>query len=594
MSDPRAEYTRRLEGRREEVARRVRMDRHISNARLGVFALLVAGAFATFGAELLAARWLLPPALLFVALLVVHDRVIRGREGAERAVAFYELGVARLEHRFAGQGETGEAFREPEHPCADDLDLFGTGSIFELLCEARTRSGQATLARWLLEPAGAACVRERQAAVAELRERLDLREDLALLGSQLRAELHPERVRAWGEAPPIPFAPSHRVVAPVLVALTLGGLALWIFTAAGPVPFLLGLAVQGGYAALLRPRVLPILRAADGPMRELDLLARLLARIEAERFTSPRLVALRQELETRGEPPSARIARLHRLLELLDGRRNQLFAPLALVLLWATQLGLAIERWRGQCGPALGRWIEAAGEFEALCSLAGLAFERPQWHFPELEEGAPRFAAEGLGHPLLAPERCVPNDVRLGGASPHVLVVSGSNMSGKSTLLRSVGVAAALAQAGAPVCARRLALSPLRIGASIRIQDSLQEGASHFYAEITRIRRVMELAEAGPTLFLLDEIFHGTNSHDRGIGAEAVIEGLLERGALGLVTTHDLALAKVAERLAPRADNVHFQDHVEEGRMIFDYRMRPGVVTRSNALALMRAVGLPV
>jgi len=571
VTDPRAVYEERLEARRNEAERRTRLDRRLSNTRLAVFAAGVAGAFAAFGADLLSPAWLLLPALLFGGLLLVHDRVIRERERAERAVAFYERGLARLDHAFAGRGEPGEGFRDSSHPYAEDLDVFGRGGLFELLCEARTRAGQATLAGWLTAPADPETVRARQAAVAELRERTDLREDLALLGAAVRAELHPERLRAWGEAPSVPFAPSHRVLAPALVALTLGGLALWIFTGAGPIPFLLGLALQGGYAAVLRPRIAPVLRAVDAPVRE-----------------------LRGALETEGRPPSRQIAALHRRIELLDARRNQFFVPFALLLLWATQLGMAVERWRTACGPVLGRWIEAAGEFEALCSLAGLAFERPGWCFPELHVGTPRFEATGLGHTLLPEASCVRNDVALGEGAAAVLVVSGSNMSGKSTLLRSVGVAALLAQAGAPVFAHRVVLSPLAIGASIRILDSLQEGTSHFYAEITRMRRVMELAEQGPTLFLLDEIFHGTNSHDRGIGAEAVVQALLERGAIGLVTTHDLALAKVADRLAPRAANVHFEDQVVDGRMVFDYRMREGVVTRSNALALMRAVGLPV
>ncbi|HEX8155478.1 MAG TPA: DNA mismatch repair protein MutS, partial [Thermoanaerobaculia bacterium] len=190
--------------------------------------------------------------------------------------------------------------------------------------------------------------------------------------------------------------------------------------------------------------------------------------------------------------------------------------------------------------------------------------------------------------------RRVTNDIHL-GPELRLLVVSGSNMSGKSTMQRSVGVAAVLALAGAPVCASALRISPLLIGASIRINDSLQEGASRFYAEILRIRQVLELAgREVPLLFLLDEILAGTNSHDRRIGAEGVVRGLVAKGAIGLVSTHDLALADIAESLAPRAANVHFEDHLEEGRVAFDYRMRPGVVTKSNALALMRAVGIEV
>jgi DNA mismatch repair ATPase MutS len=206
----------------------------------------------------------------------------------------------------------------------------------------------------------------------------------------------------------------------------------------------------------------------------------------------------------------------------------------------------------------------------------------------------PCFAGEGLGHPLLAEETLVRNDVVL-GTEARVLVVSGSNMSGKSTLLRTVGVNAVLAQAGAPVTARRLRLSALQAGASIRIVDSLREGTSRFYAEITRLRAIVDMTGgAEPVLFLIDELLHGTNSHDRELGAEAIVRGLVERGAIGLVTTHDLALTRIVAGLAPRGANVHFEDHLEEGRMSFDYRLRRGAVEKSNALELMRSVGLDV
>jgi DNA mismatch repair ATPase MutS len=188
----------------------------------------------------------------------------------------------------------------------------------------------------------------------------------------------------------------------------------------------------------------------------------------------------------------------------------------------------------------------------------------------------------------------VPNDVTLGADAPHVLLVSGSNMSGKSTYLRTVGTNVVLALAGAPVRARRLALTPLHVGATLRIQDSLQAGKSRFYAEITRLKELADLAEGDlPLLFLLDEILHGTNSHDRRIGAEAIVRGLVARGAIGLVTTHDLALTELAGGGALLA-NAHFEDQVRDGEIAFDYTLRPGVVTHSNAIALMRAVGLRV
>jgi DNA mismatch repair ATPase MutS len=321
----------------------------------------------------------------------------------------------------------------------------------------------------------------------------------------------------------------------------------------------------------------------------------LLRRLERERFTSPLLVDLRAALDVEGLPPSQQIARLNRLIDLLDARRNMIFSLLASVLLWPLQFAVAIERWRQSSGPAVPRWLNAVGELEALNSLAGYSYEHPDDPFPELVDGSPCFDGEALGHPLIPAARSVRTDLLLSNERERVLIVSGSNMSGKSTLLRTVGTNTVMALAGAPVRARALRLSALNVGASIRVQDSLQAGASRFYAEITRLRQIVGLTEGAlPVLFLLDEILHGTNSHDRRIGAEGVVRGLLERGAVGLITTHDLALARIAESLAPRAANVHFEDHLEDGKMTFDYRLRPGTVQRSNALELMRSVGLEV
>jgi DNA mismatch repair ATPase MutS len=252
---------------------------------------------------------------------------------------------------------------------------------------------------------------------------------------------------------------------------------------------------------------------------------------------------------------------------------------------------MAVEMWRAENGALIPEWLDAVAEIEALSSLANYAYEHPADVFPEFAAGEPAFDGEAIGHPLLPAERCVPNSVRL--ASPvRLLVVSGSNMSGKSTLLRAVGVNAVLALAGGPVRACRLTLSRLSVGASILTTDSLQEGQSRFMAEILRLKQILELPP--PALFLLDELLHGTNSHDRAIGAEGIVRGLLRRGAMGITTTHDLSLATVADQLAPAAINVHFEDRLENGRLVFDYRMRAGVVTRSNALDLMRAAGLDV
>jgi hypothetical protein len=589
-----AEYERRLATRQADADVRSRRAMWTSNLRLAVFAAGVIVAWMVFATRSLEPRWLAPPVLGFGALLVIHDRLLSRRDRALRSVAFYQRGLDRLRDAWAGGGERGERFRNAKHLYAEDLDLIGEGSLFELLCSARTVAGEDTLADWLLHPAEPDTIRERQAAVSELRDRLDLREDLARLGDDVRAGLHPEALRAWGRAPAVLAGPAPAAIAAGLALLSVSTLTLWIATPLGGIPFLVTFAVAAIWFSTIRRRVFAVVRAVETPARDLALFSEMLERLEEESYQSKRLAELRAALDTAGAPPSVQIARLRRLIDLVDASRNQLFLPIALLVLWTPQLACAIDRWRMRCGPALERWIDSVGEFEALSAFAGFAFENPDHPFPEIVDEGPVLDAIGLGHPLLPSSRCVRNDVRL--VEPlQALIVSGSNMSGKSTLMRTLGTNVVLALAGAPVRAERLRVSPLAIGASIRIQDSLQEGSSRFYAEILRLRDIAELARgATPALFLLDEILHGTNSHDRGIGAEAVVRYLVDAGAIGLVTTHDLALTRLADAQGTRVDNVHFEDHLEGGVIAFDYRMRPGVVEKSNALELMRAVGLDV
>lgn len=591
--DPHAEYTQRLNARLAEAALEERRHRMLGNVRL-VVALAAAGlAWLAFGRHLLSGWWLLVPGAGFVALMGIHERVIRARDRAARAARFYQRALARIEDRWAGGGESGDRFLDPAHPYAQDLDLFGKGSLFELLSTARTQAGEETLARWLLGPASPEVVRERQAAVEELRGRLDLREELALLGEEVRAGVHSEALAKWGEAPPVLDSRAARATAVILAGLAVVSLGV-LFATGFRLLFLAVVPAEIAFAFWWRARVRHVVYSADQPGQDLALLSHVLARLEREPFGAPRLVELRAAMTTQGEPPSRRIARLDRLLVLLESRHNAFFAPIAAALLWATQLAFAIEQWRRESGGAIRRWLEAVGEMEALCALAGYAYEHPSDPFPEFIAQSPYFDGEALAHPLLPASRAVANDVRL-DAGLRLLIVSGSNMSGKSTLLRTAGTNLVLAMAGAPVRARRLRLSPLAPGASIRVVDSLQGGRSRFYAEITRIRLLVDLARGPlPLLFLLDELLHGTNSHDRRIGAAGVVRALVERGGIGLITTHDLALADIAGTLSPPGANVHFQDHLEDGKISFDYRLRPGVVTKSNALELMRSVGLEV
>lgn len=592
MNTPEREYETRLAARGNALAKIEEQSRRFWLWRRIVFAaipLLIVLAFEDY----LSAWWIGLPCLIFLVLMVRHQGVIRLRDRFKRAVKFYEEGLARLDDRWAGTGTTGEQFGNPAHPYAEDLDLFGKGSLFELLCRARTQAGEKRLASWLLAPSSPGEIRERQQAVEELRGRLDLREDLALLGDDVRSAIHPEEISAWGASPATFTARWLPIVAAVIGISTLTSIVLW-FAFEYRTLALLAILAEFVFLYVYRRGIGRVIAEVERPCRDLRLLSEILERIEREQFNSTALLRVRRALEIAGLPPSRQIAQLSRLIEILDSTKNQFFAPFAFVLLIPAQIAFAIDRWKRRSGKLIKPWIEAVGELEALNSLANFAYENPDAPFPELVEGEALYEAESLGHPLIPAARCVRNDIMLGNPM-RVLIVSGSNMSGKSTMLRTIGINAVLAFAGAPVRARRFRLSSLTIGASIHILDSLQGGASRFYAEITRLKQIVELTRGErPVLFLLDEILSGTNSHDRRIGAEAVIKGLVERGALGLTTTHDLALTRMVESLGERAANVHFEDHLEEGKMIFDYRMQPGIVTHSNALELMRAVGLEV
>jgi hypothetical protein len=588
----RDEYRARLVDRRNTFAALSRQDARFSTARLAVFGVGVAVAVA-WSQGWAHAGWLVLPAAAFAVLIQRHDMVVRARSAAQRAIYFYERGLARIEDRWAGTGEPGARFRDDRHLYANDLDIFGRGSLFELLSVARTRAGEETLAEWLTHPATAEEVCARRDAVTELTLALDLREALSLAGSEVAAGVDSIGLVTWAEGSAVLSGSWRRVAAAVLTAGAIGAIAYGMAT--DEYGYLIAvLCAEALFFIPQRRRIARALHGADAPAHDLDVLAHVLGQLERERFTTARLNELRGRLDTEGIAASLAIARLHRLVELHDWQHNQFFAPLAATVLWGTHLALAIEAWRRAHGRHVRAWLSTVGEFEALSSLSAYRFEHPDDVWPEIVTGAACFDGDAVGHPLLPAARMVRNDIHLSGDT-RLLVVSGSNMSGKSTLLRTAGINAVLALAGAPVRAARLRLTPLAVGATLRIQDSLQEGRSRFYAEITRIRELADTAR-GPTplLFLLDELFHGTNSHDRLVGSTGVLRSLLDLGAIGLITTHDLALTAIATELAPRASNVHFEDRFVEGEIQFDYRMRPGPVTRSNALALMRSVGLDV
>ena len=625
--DRRGEYEKRRSERATSAARLKVREGILSLVRPGLFVVAAILAWLSIGAELFSPAVIFVPLLLFIPIAIVHERFTTRRHRNQRAAKMYEAGLARMDGRFNGDEDDGARFRPDHHVYADDLDLFGKESLFSLVSRARTRAGGERIASWLLSASTLDEVSARQSAAAELQDRLDLREDFALAGDEIVSELHPEALRAWGSSARVVFSGGERLVAFLLATLStfavlfaIPAIRSWmtspfslsedverVVASASLFPLIAMLILGFFFRSRTRERVELVVASVERYARDLELLSLLFARLGAETFTSPRLTRSSRS----ASKAAASIERLQKLVSLLDSRRNQFFAPIAAILEWSFHIAVKVEQWRSNHGEEIGEWLDQIADFEALSSIASFSFEHPAYVLPSLRDDGP-LEAVGLAHPLLPEEGTVVNDVTLGDET-RLLVVSGSNMSGKSTFLRTIGTNLVLAYAGAPVRATSLAAPILKIGASIRINDSLQEGASRFFAEITRLREIVDLTganatgtpegdsmqggfvrESSPVLFLIDEVLNGTNSHDRRIGAEAVLMSLIARDAIGVATTHDLALTEITQRAAGRARNVHFEDTIEDGTMTFDYRMRDGVVRKSNALALMRSIGLDV
>jgi hypothetical protein len=591
---PRAEYSRRVEVLSVERSGLQQRERLVGFVQLGLGACCVAWVLFRVRHFSRTDLLILIPVAVFVVIAVLHGRLLRAVSLRTRAIAFYEQGLARLNGTWAGSGATGERFLQPSDPCARDLDLFGRASLFELLCTARTRAGEEALARWLIVPAPPDEVRARQKAAIELSPRLAFRESLSTMGEDVAIGVRPAQLADWGETQAGLPSGVIRILAPVLAIAWLLSVAAWQLWGASELLVLTTTVVNLGISYRFRSRLSEEAHAAEDAGRDLMLLSQVLTAFEREAFSSSRLLQLQAQLKQQGMPPSRAIAKLNRLVEYLESAHNLFVRALDFVIFYRLQFVLATESWRRRFGPSLRLWLEAVGELEALAALGGYTYEHPEDVFPEFVDSAPCFEAEALAHPLIPRERAVPNDLRL-DRDLQLIIVSGPNMAGKSTFLRGIGVNAVLAQSGAPVRAAKLKLSPLTVTASICVLDSLEGGISRFYAEIHRLKQIMDLTRGPvPVLFLLDELLSGTNSHDRLIGTRSFVTKLVERGAVGLVSTHDLALTAIPQEIGLKAINCHFEDHLEDGQLRFDYKLYPGIVQTSNALPLMRSIGLEV
>ena len=601
---PRATYEERgarFAAQRDAVSARWN---RIANIRLLLFVLTVGCALARI--------WISTPLLWiaagvffvgFIAAIVYHTSLGRVRRYFDIRWSLNDEGLLRHDRDWARL-----PLRQPDTTTtppsfAGDLDLLGHASLQHLLGTPTTPAGLATLERWLLDPAAPATVAQRQAAVRELAQQIEFREELAAAGRMLETTQRDyELFTVWAEDE------NWLIGRPALV---------WASRILPLLLIVVGIAVLNGFvpAGVLLPiiAVNMVLVSTVGRRAAHDIervatrqsvfraYARLFALVAEQRWQAPLLGRMQDELQAGNVGAAAQMQRLARIMNMADLRLWLLYVPFNIATLWDFHVGWLLEHWRADGGPHARRWLEVLGELEALIALATLAHDHPHWSFPDVSDDAGTFGAMGIGHPLLPPVAAVGNDVDVGPAGTFLLV-TGSNMSGKSTLLRSIGLNTVLAQAGGPVCAEALRLPPLQLATSMRVEDSLEAGVSYFMAELQRLKEVVDTTRRAsgsdrPVLYLLDEILHGTNTEERQVAARLIVRHLVDQGAIGAVSTHDLGLAEAPE-LKPIMQAVHFTETFVRGpdgpEMHFDYHLREGVATSTNALKLMEIVGLNI
>ncbi len=605
MTDPRETYEQRRRRFAAERNRERRRCRVLSHARLATFLLFVGSAvwveLSPGSLPLLCAAALIA---LFIALVLIYQRARRLRDWARLLALLNDEGLRRLARQWNALPGRDASRDLQDHPYGGDLDLFGRPALAQLLGPTGTPAARSMLERWLLEPAPFDEIAAREQAVRELAPLNDLRDQMA--GHARRAgRVKPEDLRqflAWADEPPQPTAHAAWRLASWLLPAATFALIAFDVADVGPsrfwlIPLLTSAALSFGPPGAAIRSTFRRGFTREGLFRGFPELMEAIARA---RFASPLLARLQSGLDAGGATASDQMKRLQRIMHLADLRHSpMLYLPIQLLVLWDFHVMAQLDHWRRAAGGQVRRWLEVVGEVEALAALAVLAHDHPQWTFPEIGETDCALVAEHVGHPMLPPASRVDNDVTVGPPGTFLLI-TGSNMSGKSTLLRAIGLNTVLAFAGAPVCARRFALAPLELRTSIHVEDSLVRGVSFFMAQLQRMKDIVNSADsaaasAGRILYLLDEILQGTNTAERRVASTRVISHLVNRGAIGAVTTHDLELA-TQPALAAAARPVHFREtvHTEDGRpaMSFDYVLRPGIATSTNALKLMEIVGL--
>ena len=569
----------------------------ISRLRLLVF--LCFGALGSYLFDHGTGHWFLTSValgiVLFVILVIKHSDGIRLREYIERLVHINKRGLDRLQNNWRFFANDGHEFIDPRHPFTSDLDIFGPNSIYQWINAAHTIIGKGKLAHYLTDNApGMLIIKRRQDAISELSEKIVWRQGFEAKAWNLEKEKDPEILFSWAEDPSTAVSNSIyrfslRVLPAVSLVISICSVLFWKIYSMPAILCVIHLLIVGFLQGKIKRTICNFEKFGAQLMTYYELLRA----IESETFNASLMIELKGRMQGRGgKSPSICLKKFARIVEASDVRYSgMIIVILNMLFLWDVQCMLAAESWRYFNGVYIRDWCSVIGEFEALASLSAIRFENPDWCFPTFSESS-QLSADKLGHPLLSDDERVCNDVTLNDTG-KIGIITGSNMSGKSTFLRTIGVNLVLAYAGAPVCAHELECSFMKIFTLMRIGDNLLNKVSTFYAELLRIKMIVN-AIKGPNevLFLIDEIFRGTNSRDRYDGAVVVLNALASGNAKGFISTHDLDLCKLAESNGKRFQNFHFDEYYSEQGIKFPYKLRIGPSTTRNAMYLIKMLGI--
>ena len=532
---------------------------------------------------------------VFIYLVYLHDRYFKQKERFSFLLQINENSLMRLQGKWSDFADDGGEFKDDNHPYSEDLDIFGPGSLFQFLNTAVSPWGRYRLRDLLIStPKNIEEIAARQKAVSELAPKLNWRQELKAQGLESSKMRDPQALIAWADRPEGFYRKPAVIIAlralPILTIIW--GLISLInpnLNYYGVVALLLIQFISLKIKASKRSKCLELTHAYA---KDIGAYCQMLKCIETEQFNSVYLQDLKARLKnTESLPAWQQLNKLTKLAEDIANRHNPIYSVFNIVFLLDYQFILALEKWKEKSGHNLQTWLEVIGEFEALASLSVAQHDYPQWVLPEFIPGRPYFTAQEMGHPLLYSS--VTNNLTFTDPA-NILLITGSNMSGKSTFLRTAGINLVLAYAGTVVCAKKLTCSLMAVYTCMRVNDNLEKRISSFYAELLRIKMVVQAAEEGKTIFvLLDEIFKGTNSIDRHTGAKALLTKLSSHKLLGLISTHDLELTALAQE-NPRIKNYHFQEYYKNNKICFDYILRPGVSTTRNATYLMRMAGIEI